>query len=168
MDLWVRSEYAGELAVLSAWIAALLPWSVTATRALGGSLLLVRFPLFEVQYRIGLPLGRAVDVVDPLSAASAQTGTTAATGYDVWTAGALVVAAALSLSLAYYAAEERLEAAPLDPVRTMGLLLLGGSVLLGAATVSLFGGFPGLTVPVGVPLTAVLGVVLLLADRTSG
>lgn len=26
---WARSEYAGEMAVVSAWISALMPWSVT-------------------------------------------------------------------------------------------------------------------------------------------
>jgi len=165
MDVWVRSEYAGELAVLSAWIAALLPWSVSASRVLSGGLLVVRFPFVEVRYGIGVPFARAVSLTDPLTAAALQRGTTAATGYRVGAAGAVVFAAAAALSAAYYLREERVEAGPVDPVRAMGGLLLVGSLVFGAATVSLFADFPGLTLPVGVPLTLALAVVLLLADR---
>jgi hypothetical protein len=168
MDVWVRSEYAGELAVLSAWIAVLLPWSVSLSRVLGGNLLFVRFPLFEVQYRIGLPVGRAVGVVDPLTAARIQAGTTASVGYRAWLPGAVAFLVALLLSAAYYAREERVEAAPVDAVRLMGVLLLAGSLVLGVATLALVDGLPGLTLPVGGPLTLALAVVLLVADRPDG
>jgi hypothetical protein len=166
MDVWVRSEYAGELAVLSAWLAALLPWSVSFVRALGGGLLVVRFPFFEVRYGIGLPLARAVEVVGPVTAARLQQGTAAAAGYRLWIPGAVVVGLALVLSVAYYRREERLETGPVDPVRAMGVLLAGGSAVLGGATLLLFSGFPGVTLPVGVPLTLALAVTLLVADRT--
>jgi len=63
--MWVRSEYANELAVLSAWLALLLPWNVsrvTRTDELsqgGGlvntevdsSIFFLRFPFAEVQLR---------------------------------------------------------------------------------------------------------------------
>lgn len=165
MDVWVRSEYVGEFAVLSAWVAALLPWSVSFVRALGGGLLVVRFPFLEVRYNIGLPIGEAVSLVGPLTAARIETGPAVA-GFRVWQAGALLFALALGLSVVYYLREERVEASPLDPVGTMGVLLGLGSVVLGAATVLLFQGYGGLTLPVGVPLTLALAAALLLADRT--
>lgn len=167
MDLWVRSEYAGEFAVLSAWVAALLPWSVSFVRALGGGLLVVRFPLLEVRYNVGLPVGAAVSLVDPLTAARIETGPAVA-GFQAWQVGALAFALALALSLVYYLRERRVDASPLDPVRTIGVLLVGGSVALAAATVLLFRGYGGLTLPVGIPLTLVLGLALLVAERTRG
>jgi uncharacterized protein (TIGR04206 family) len=59
-----------------------------------------------------------------------------------------------------------MEAGPVDPVRVMGVLLFGGSAVLGGATLLLLSAFPGITLPVGVPLTLALAVVLLVADRT--
>lgn len=57
--MWVRSEYATELAVLSAWVALLVPWSVSSheqsvsTPLTDGEagVLFFRFPLFELQFR---------------------------------------------------------------------------------------------------------------------
>lgn len=51
---WVRSEYAGEVAVVSAWIAALVPWTVTVQTALpplGARVYFARFGLFGLQIR---------------------------------------------------------------------------------------------------------------------
>jgi hypothetical protein len=56
---WVRADYAGELAVLSAWLAALLPWSVTYASAavppFRGSFVLVRSGLVELGFVWNLP-----------------------------------------------------------------------------------------------------------------
>jgi hypothetical protein len=53
---WVRSEYAAELAVLSAWVSALLPlnvaWHGSAPPANSSVVVFLRFALFELQYRI--------------------------------------------------------------------------------------------------------------------
>jgi hypothetical protein len=63
--MWVRSEYANELAVLSAWLSVLVPWNVTQhTRTDTLSLLdgllnadaesnifFLRFPFLEIQLR---------------------------------------------------------------------------------------------------------------------
>ncbi|PSP45528.1 hypothetical protein BRC69_05510 [Halobacteriales archaeon QH_6_66_25] len=53
--MWVRSEYASELAVLSAWIAVLLPWNVAyqpnAPPDGQASIYFFRFALFEIQFR---------------------------------------------------------------------------------------------------------------------
>ena len=68
---WVKSEYAPELAVLSAWIAALVPWSVTVHTAapLGSVLFAIRFPLAEIQVRAASTVtvdGQTVRVTDVL------------------------------------------------------------------------------------------------------
>ena len=165
MDVWVRSEYAGELAVLSAWVAALLPWSVSFVRALSGGLLVVRFPFVEVRYGIGLPLARAVEVVGPLSALRLQQGTASAAGYRLWVPGAAVFVIALALSVADYLRENRLEAGPVDLVRAMGVVFIVGLLVLDGASLLLFDDFPGATVPVGVLLTPILAFTLLVADR---
>lgn len=166
MDVWVRSEYAGELAVVSAWVAVLLPWSASDTRALGGNLLVVRFPFFEVRYAVGLPVGEAVSFVDPFTAAAIETGP-AVPGFQAWGVGAVLFALALALSVVYYAREEAVESAPVHPVTAMGVLLGLGSLVLAAAVALLFRGYGGVTLPVGVPLTLALGAALLLAERTS-
>lgn len=59
--MWVRSKYASELAVLSAWLAVFVPWNVayhTQTWIRGdpsieGSVFFFRFPFFELQLRSG-------------------------------------------------------------------------------------------------------------------
>lgn len=55
--MWVRSEYAGELAVLSAWVSMLLPWNVVwkgiehAEFPVDSSVVFLRFALLELQIR---------------------------------------------------------------------------------------------------------------------
>lgn len=51
---WVESEYAGELAVVAAWIAALLPWNLSyqsAAPPVGGTIYTARFGLLGLQIR---------------------------------------------------------------------------------------------------------------------
>lgn len=168
--MWVRSEYAGELAVLSAWLGALVPWEVSlVSDVAGGNALFVRFPFVEVRYAFSLPAGRATLVLDPLSALSFYRNTTVVVGYRAWLLGAALVAAALVLSVAYYLREERVESGPVDPVRLMGGLLTGAGLAF-AATSYLIAtrGFPSLPAPVGVVLLLVLGVVLLRVRREGG
>jgi uncharacterized protein (TIGR04206 family) len=165
--VWVRSEYAGELAVLSAWLSALIPWNVTYSAGVaGGSLLFVRFPFVQVRYTYGVPFAKAIDVRDPLSAIRFQAGHPLQTAYEVWAVGAAVLALALALSVAYYAREDLIESGPVDPVRLMGALLgLAGVVLL-AANYLLTAGFPGLPIPIGSLFLLVFGGLLLTVDRT--
>jgi hypothetical protein len=165
---WVRSEYAGELAVLSAWLAALVPWNVTySPDVLGGSLLFVRFPFLQVRFAFGVGAVAPVSLADPVTAFVAQRGTTAAVAYLAWLVGAAVVLLAVGLSVAYYAREDRVEAGPVDPVRLMGGLLVAGGVALGAATVLFVTrGIPGLPVPLGVLAELALGAALLRVERT--
>lgn len=165
--VWVRSEYAEELAVLLAWLSALVPWNVSyATLPDLGSLLFVRFPLFQVRYNFGVPLVKAVVVKHPIAAVRFQAGQSLAVPYRVWAAGAGVVAVALVLSFAMYRFEDRVASWPFDPVRAMGALLALAALVLSAATWLLWTrGFPGVKVPAGVVLLFVFGGVLLTVER---
>ena len=165
--VWVRSEYAGELAVVSAWLAALIPWNVTYSADIaGGDLLFVRFPLFQIRYNYGVPFGRALSVTDPVSATMFQAGQSIALAYAVWTVGAVLVGAAVVYAAVYYRAEATVASWPLDPVRVIGGLLAGAAVVLAAATYLLATrGFPGVPIPVGVAFLAAFGAVLLRVER---
>lgn len=184
MRPWVQSEYAEELAVLFAVLTSLLPWTVEYSD-LGetGTLLFVRFPLFQVQYLFGSPLGSGTTVQDPYSATALQAeadflsgadflavltdlgGTSLATAYAVWVIGACIVVAALALAAAMYVEVDALDR--VRPVALMGVLLIAAAVAFAAATVLLYDrGFPGLKVPVGVAFQFVFGVILLWSRRT--
>jgi hypothetical protein len=116
---WVDPEYAGEFAVVSAWLAALLPWSVSLSSPAGGSFVVVRFPFVAFQFLFGIELGAAEVPVLPMWAAPGfPQNTGVATAYTVWLAGGVAVAAAVALSVVYYARETDVEAkAPVDPAR---------------------------------------------------
>lgn len=170
--VWVRSEYAGELAVVFAWLTALLPWNITYSTIPGlGSALFVRFPFVQVRYAFGLPVAEATAVRSPLGAMELQAGQTVAVGYQAWVVGAAAVGAALLLSLALYRYEESVEtgfadALGIDVVRAMGALLGFSAVALSAATWLIWSrGLPGVPIPVGVVLLYVFAGVLLVVQR---
>jgi hypothetical protein len=165
--MWVRSEHAGALAVLSAWLGALVPWNLSVVSGVaGGNALFVRFPLLEVRYAFGLPVARATLVLDPLSALAFQRGTRVAVGYRAWLVGAGLVVAALALSVVYYRREAAVEAGPVDPVRLMGVLLLGAGLSFAVASYLIaVHGLPAVPVPVGTLLLLVLGGVLVTVER---
>jgi len=165
--MWVRSEYAGELAVLTTWLAALIPWNVTFANLSNGALLFVRFPLFQIRYTFGVPLAAGIAVVDPVTATSFQSGQALELPYRLWTAGAGLFVAALVVSAVYYRREAWAESWPVDPVRLLGALLLAVGAVLAAVTYLLLSrGFPGVPIPIGVVLLLLFGVVLLTVDRT--
>lgn len=165
--MWVRSEYAGELAVLTTWLSALIPWNVTFANLGDGALLFVRFPLVQVRYTFGLSLAAGVAVVDPITATAFQSGQALELPYRLWTVGAGIFGAALVVSAVYYRREAWAESWPVDPVRLLGALLLATGAVLAAATYLLLSrGFPGVPVPIGVVFLLLFGVVLLAVDRT--
>jgi len=164
--LWVRSEYAGELAVLSALLSALLPWNVTYSSEAGGVFFL-RFPFFEVQYLLEIDVdGGSFFLLSLPTAAAQQAGRTVAVAYRAWAVGALFVGLALLLAVAYYLAEERVEAAPVDPARVMGALLVPAGLVFAVTNYLIVArGLPGIPIPVGALLMLVFGGVLLTVDR---
>lgn len=165
--MWVRSAYAGELAVLSAWLCALLPWSVSHASNEGAQLFRIHFLVGFLQFVPGVELGRRIRtgvlVTDSRGFAGADAVVLA---YQFWFIAAVVFALALAWSILYYVQDDQLEVdSPVDPVRVMGGLLLATAVPLTAATYFLTQGFPGLTVPVGVLFMYVFGGLLLAVDR---
>lgn len=165
----MRSEYAGELAVLSAWLAALLPWNVTYTAVpgTGGSALFLRFPGLQIRYIFGIPWADRLRVDHPIAALDLVSGVSE-TLYYLWIAGAAVVGLAVLLSFAMYAAERRVEELlPVHPVRAMGGLLAVSALSLSAATYAIatngdFGG--GIPIPLGLVVLYLLAGVLLRAE----
>jgi uncharacterized protein (TIGR04206 family) len=164
--VWVRSEYAGEFAVLSAWLSALLPWSVSFAQAGPFTLVVLRFPLFLFQFTLNLQLPNEQPFQTVVGAVALESGAVGR-AYTVWLVGAGVFVLALALSVVYYAFDERLEArSPIDPVRLMAVLLLATGLVLGLSTALLFASFAGGAIPVGVVFLLVLGYLLLVVERT--
>ncbi|MGZ0745661.1 DUF7549 family protein [Haloparvum sp. AD34] len=167
--VWVRSEYAGELAVVSAWLAAVVPWNVTYASAEGlpGKILYLRFPFFEVQYLIDFEINENQFFLNTIGdAVSQQIGQGVFVAYATWLAGAALVGFAVLVSIAYYLEEERVEAGPVDPIMLIGgLLTVAGVVLAVASYLFVARGIPGYPLPVGTVLLLVLGGTLLRVDR---
>jgi len=165
MAMWVRSEYAGELAVLSTWLSTLLPWSVTLFDRAGIVAVYIRFLPGRFLYIFGADLPgeeRPFLFVWEVPGFVATQGETWAAYAAL--AGALVFLLPLGLSVAYYAREARVEAL-LDPVRTLGWLLVTSGLVFGAAFALLWRFQGGTTVPVGALFQIALGVVLLKTER---
>lgn len=165
---WVRSEYAGEFAVVSAWLCALMPWSVTVLRPADArfSFVILRYAYFHFQFlmNLSLPGERTflwLDEVYRFVGPNVQPAIVAAA------AGALIFTAALVLSVAYYLAEDRVESGlPVDPVRLMGALLGLAALAYAASYVLLIRSKSGVSVPLGLLFMAGFAIVLLRVDRT--
>jgi hypothetical protein len=190
--MWVRSEYANELAVLSAWLAMFVPWSgATHTEVhssgLEGDIIFIRFPFFELQFRTPALVEvqgttRELGMLEDTYPGTELFGDTFATTppssvlfYDatlwqaslLWLVAAVGFALALLLSLALYFREEWVGATlPVSPVRLMGGLLGVGA--LGTAGASYFHYLArdtvGFPIPAGVLVVAVLAAVLLRTE----
>jgi uncharacterized protein (TIGR04206 family) len=166
---WVKSEYAAELAVLSTWLVALLPWSgALVPIQFGGrdvTVVVIRFLYFRLQYIFGISLGNQEQVW--LWVFDAPTFTqTAPIANWTWVVGAALSLLPLALSLLYYVGEERLEGAlPMDPVRLQGGLLALLGIALGLST-ALFWTGQMYTLPIGTLFALGFGYLLLTVDRT--
>jgi len=192
--MWVRSEYANELAVLSAWLAVLLPWSGAAhteTEAdLESSILFLRFPFVELQFRNpavveldgvtaevdtlentypGTEVAGNLFVTTPPSSLASYEGALWQASL-LWAVAAVGFALALSLSLALYLREDRVvEVLPVTPVRLMGALLGVGAVGTAGASVLHYAARDtvGVPIPAGVLVVAALAAVLLRTEAVA-
>lgn len=190
---WVKAEYAGELAVVSAWIAALTPWSLTfnPNAPAGSWMFVVRLSVLELQIRLPTVIREGGDVIgsaasalaatypgvglfwsafvtDPVSAALFYEDQSLVLGSVAWALGALVVVLAVALSIWLYRDEAAVrETLPYDEVRTMGVLLAAATALFGVATVAYFLGrdVVGVPVPLGVVVVGALAATLLRIER---
>lgn len=169
--VWVKSEYAGELAVLATWLTALLPWSVSfLRRQIAGQTVTVvniRFVLFQFHYLFGISFGEQsldrmvqfVYEVPPFVPANQHFEA------QLWLAAAGLFAVVLLASFVYYADESLVEdRSPVDPVRLFGAAF-GALALAFSAATALF--FPHqTTVPVGVLFMWAFSILLLRVERT--
>ncbi|MFD1587605.1 hypothetical protein ACFR9U_11460 [Halorientalis brevis] len=177
--VWVKSELAEELAVVAAWLSALIPWSISVSlgELAGGSLVEFHFPFFLVRFLFGLEVPAPNPLVLlPWEAVAFYGDAPGPLPFMVWTVGAAVVALAVVLSVGMYVFEARFQRASLDPVRVMGGLLLAAAILHTAASALLqFGAlpvdsvpsdsFPGILIPIGVVFQFAFAYVLLRVDR---
>ncbi|WP_415381038.1 hypothetical protein [Halosimplex sp. TS25] len=165
---WVDSEYAGELAVVSAWISALLPWSLTVLRpsqsAESFTFVIIRYTYFQFQFL----LGSNIAVESFLWIAELPGFVTPQVRSAAWAAvaAAALFALPLALSVVYYLDEGRVEGLPVDPVRVMGGLLVATALVYAVATVFLWQHKAGLTIPISPLFLALLGGALLRIERT--
>lgn len=166
--VWVRSEHAGALAVLSVWVNVLIPWSISHTQfSPEVSRVIVRFPFLAFQFLYGVRLeGAERPVLTVVAAPTFPQDPGVAFAYQLWLLAAAIFAAGFLLSVAYYLDEERVEAGPVDPVRLLGGALVATALVLTVATIQLWTHFVGPTVPVGVLVLYVLGGTLLAVKRT--
>lgn len=188
---WVKSEYAGELAVLSAWLSMVLPWNVVyhPDAPVNSTVVFFRFSVFELQIRFPFIFEVGDQLVSAANALALQypgtglfwglfvTTPVGAIGHYndymelgsiAWGIAALVLLACFVVSLALYlredATEERL---PVDPVRLIGGLLGAATVATAAASVLYFldRSLAGIPIPVGVVVMGALSVALLRVER---
>ena len=190
---WLNEEYADEFAVLTTWLAALLPWSISwgsdpATQSL---LVFFRLPIVDFQLRFptevtvdgqviettipqrlaeqygGIDLVANAHVVFPPSRLGAVDGTHS-WAYLAWSVATVVFLIAFVLSLAMYWREDAVQARLPVEYATLTAGLFGVlAVLLGVATIGLFqaGGAYGTPIPIGVVLLGAFAVLLWRAER---
>lgn len=166
---WVKAEYAPELAVLSTWLVALLPWSgAVLPIEIGGrqvTVVIIRFLYFRLQYIFGISFGDQEQTFLWVIEAPAFNQTLVTASW-VWVAAAILSLLPVGLSVAYYVDESGIEdVLPVDPVRLQGgLLVLLGFAL--AASTALFWDKQLYTLPVGTLFALGFGYTLLTAERT--
>jgi uncharacterized protein (TIGR04206 family) len=163
--VWVRSEYAGELAVLSAWISALLPWSVSFIQGESLQIVVIRFLPFRFQFLYGLELAGEQPFLWVWQTPGFNGPSALYQMSWSWIAGAAVYLVPLGLSVAYYGAEQRVEDLPVDPVRLMGGLLGLSALVMTVATAFLYLGQSS-SVPFGVLFMWLFAYLLLRVERT--
>ncbi|QSG05190.1 DUF7549 family protein [Halapricum desulfuricans] len=188
---WVRSEYAGEFAVLSAWLAMVLPWNVVyyPNAPLDSTVVFVRFSVIELQVRFPVVLAVGEQLVTAANALAAQyPGTQLVSGlfvaspigaighYDgamqlgsiAWAIGALVLVGAFAFSLAFYLREEAVTGrSPVDPARVIGWALAAATVATAIASAFYFleRDLAGVPVPIGTVVMGALAAAVLRAER---
>jgi len=167
---WVRSEYAGELAVLSVWLTALLPWSISYFSAtIAGrtvTVINIRFLFFQLHYLFGISFDEQTldDLVQFVYEVPDFVPANQRLEAEIWLAGAAVFAVLLLLSFAYYAREETLAVrVPVDLVRLFGAAFAVLAVVFSVAVV-MFNPHQ-VTVPVGTLFMWAFAVVLLRIER---
>lgn len=162
---WVKSEYAGEFAVLSTWLVTVAPWSVSVFGRDGLTVVALRFLPFRLQYIFGVQAAGERPFLWAWEVAGFQASPGLTLAGRVGFVALLVAMLPFGLSVYYYLEEERVaELLPLDPVRLFGGLLALVGVLSLGATWLFVRHFPGTTLPLGAVLAPVLAYLLLTVE----
>jgi len=163
--LRVRTTHAGEVAVLSTWLCALLPWSVSVFQPPGISAYYVRFLPFRFLFIHGAQLRGERPFLWAWEVPGFVGSPDVALAAWVWVGALLVFLLPFGVSVAYYLAEDRVAARLGDPVRVLGGLLVSSGLVFGAATVLFWHHQAGTTIPVGVLFQLAFGMFLLRAEQ---
>ena len=171
--MWVRSEYAGELAVLATWLTALLPWSVSVVsaspRGMDATFTVVniRFVFLQFHYLFGISLGEQSldELVQFVFEIPAFVPANQVLEGKIWVVATAFYALMLLLSILYYAREDVVvEYSPIDPVRLFGVGFAVLGVAFFVATAMFFQ--HQTTVPIGALFMWVFAAMLLQVERT--
>jgi len=165
MDLWIRSESERTVGGVIGVLAILLPWDVTYIADIaGGSLLYVRFPLFEFQYAMGVQTAPPVVVRLATAAADLHAAGPLAPAYQAALVGGAITLLAAILGVSLLVTDAGRGSSRV--VRVLGAVVLAAGLAFFVAWVLvLTRGAAGIDVPLGAVVTPVLGAVLLVADR---
>lgn len=175
--VWINSEYVEEFAVLTTWLSVLLPWSVVhASSEKGAELVVLRFPLFGIQYVFGTGLVDGTTLRTPWQYYTLNAGQypAQAAAYLVWTLAALVLLAAVVVSILMYFESDVVDQLPGQGVTVLGVAMLVLGVAFTAAALQLNAAQPAdilgwdVFLPVGllgVVFFYAFGLLDLFADR---
>lgn len=107
MDFWIRSDSERTVGAVMAIVAVLLPWDVTYIADIaGGSLLYVRFPLFEFQYAMGIQASQPITLHWIWAAADLHAAGPLAPAYTTAVAGGVIALIGLVLGVSLTVSED--------------------------------------------------------------
>ncbi|GAA0461358.1 hypothetical protein MUK72_12905 [Halococcus dombrowskii] len=159
-------DRAPELAAFAAFVAALIPWSVSVSDGAFAQSIVVRFVFGAVELSFG---ARSLDMTRtavPVTDVGSQYGGDLARLETLWLVAAALLVIALVLALALVVAGDRLLVGAFDPVRAMGALCLGMALVLSGAIWLLWQRTSPVPIPIGVIALFLFGVGLLTVDHT--
>jgi hypothetical protein len=159
-------DRAPEVAAFAAFVAALVPWSVSFSGDGFAESVTIRFVFGSLELSFGARSTDMTYTALSITDVGSQYGGDLARVGTLWLVAAALLAAALALALALVVASERLVVGAFDPVRAMGALCLGMALCLSGAAWLLWQNTPEVPVPVGLVACYLFGAGLLTIDRT--
>lgn len=107
MDFWIRSDSERTVGGVMAVVAVLLPWDITYIADIaGGSLLYVRFPLFEFQYAMGIQASQPITLHWIWAAADLHANGPLAPAYTAAVVGGVIAVIGLVLGVSLTVSED--------------------------------------------------------------
>lgn len=158
-------DRAPEVAAFAAFVAALVPWSVSFSGGDFAESVLVRFVFGSLELSFGARSTDMTHTAISITDVGSQYGGDLARVGTLWLVAAALLAVALALALALVVAGERLLVRTFDPVRAMGALCLGMALCLSGAAWLLWRNTPEVPIPVGLVALVLFGAGLLTVDR---